>query len=201
MLVIGLTGGIGSGKTTVANEFAKLGITLVDADLLAREVVEPGSSALVAIAERFGSDILDSNGALKRTELRHIVFANKDHKLWLEQLLHPLIRELMLSRIQSANSPYCLLVSPLLLETDQSKLVQRVLVVDVSPETQVKRTLKRDNSNAETIKAIMAAQIDRESRLNKAQDVINNDGGIDELKSKVLALHHQYLELSRVDND
>ena len=201
MLVIGLTGGIGSGKTTVANEFAKLGITLVDADLLAREVVEPGSSALVAIAERFGSDILDSNGALKRTELRHIVFANKDHKLWLEQLLHPLIRELMLSRIQSANSPYCLLVSPLLLETGQSTLVQRVLVVDVSPETQVKRTLKRDNSNAETIKAIMAAQIDRESRLNKAQDVINNDGGIDELKSKVLALHHQYLELSRVDND
>jgi len=201
MLVIGLTGGIGSGKTTVANEFAKLGIILVDADLLAREVVEPGSSALVAIAERFGSDILDSNGALKRTELRHIVFANKDHKLWLEQLLHPLIRELMLSRIQSANSPYCLLVSPLLLETDQSTLVQRVLVVDVSPETQVERTLKRDNSNAETIKAIMAAQIDRESRLNKAQDVINNDGGIDELKSKVLALHHQYLELSRVDND
>ena len=201
MLVIGLTGGIGSGKTTVANEFAKLGITLVDADLLAREVVEPGSSALVAIAERFGSDILDSNGALKRTELRHIVFANKDHKLWLEQLLHPLIRELMLSRIQSANSPYCLLVSPLLLETGQSTLVQRVLVVDVSPETQVERTLKRDNSNAETIKAIMAAQIDRESRLNKAQDVINNDGGIDELKSKVLALHHQYLELSRVDND
>ncbi len=200
MLVIGLTGGIGSGKTTVADEFAKLGVTLIDADLLSREVVEPGTPALAAIAQRFGPTILADNGFLNRAELRQIVFANQDHKIWLEQLLHPLIRELMLARIQSADSPYCILVSPLLLETDQSALVQRVLVVDVSAETQLSRTLQRDSSSAETIKAIMAAQISREARLAKADDVISNDGSMDSLKTKVLTLHNQYLELSGINN-
>ncbi|MFT4863055.1 MAG: dephospho-CoA kinase [Pseudohongiellaceae bacterium] len=196
MLVIGLTGGIGSGKTTVAEEFANLGASLIDADLLAREVVEPETPALAAIAQRFGPAILDSNGFLNRSELRQIVFANQDHKVWLEQLLHPLIRQLMLSRIQSADSPYCILVSPLLLETDQSALVQRVLVVDVAPQTQLQRTLQRDSSSVETIKAIMAAQISREARLEKADDVITNDGSTDELKAKILSLHYKYLELS-----
>jgi dephospho-CoA kinase len=200
MLVIGLTGGIGSGKTAVADEFAELGIILIDADLLAREVVEPGSKALAEIAQRFGADIIDKHGSLKRSELRQIVFANQEHKRWLEHLLHPLIRELMLRRIAAAHSPYCILVSPLLLETDQSALVQRVLVVDVSPETQLQRTLQRDNSNPETIKAIIAAQISRSDRLNKADDILTNEGTLHELKDKVLALHTQYLELSR-DND
>lgn len=197
MLVIGLTGGIGSGKTTVANEFANLGITLVDADILAREVVEPGTPALAEIAKRFGGDILDSSGSLKRSELRQIVFANQEHKLWLEQLLHPLIRELMGLRIQEAPSAYCILVSPLLLETDQSEMVDRVLVVDVSPEIQLERTLLRDNSNAETIKAIIASQMNRETRLAKGDDVISNNGSAAELKDKVLALHSLYLEMSR----
>lgn len=197
MLVIGLTGGIGSGKTTVANEFANLGITLVDADILAREVVEPGTPALAEIAKRFGGDILDNSGSLKRSELRQIVFANQEHKLWLEQLLHPLIRELMRLRIKEAPSAYCILVSPLLLETDQSEMVDRVLVVDVSPETQLERTLLRDNSNAETIKAIIASQMNRETRLAKGDDVISNNGSAAELKDKVLALHSLYLEMSR----
>lgn len=197
MLVIGLTGGIGSGKTTVANEFANLGITLVDADILAREVVEPDTPALAEIAKRFGGDILDNSGSLKRSELRQIVFANQEHKLWLEQLLHPLIRELMRLRIKEAPSAYCILVSPLLLETDQSEMVDRVLVVDVSPETQLERTLLRDNSKAETIKAIIASQMNRETRLAKGDDVISNNGSAAELKDKVLALHSLYLEMSR----
>lgn len=201
MLVIGLTGGIGSGKTTVANEFAKLGVTLIDADLLAREVVEPGTPALAKIAIKFGADILENDGNLNRAKLRQIVFANQEYKLWLEQLLHPLIRELMLARIESATSPYCILVSPLLLETDQSALVQRVLVIDVSPQTQLSRTLQRDNSDPETIKAIMAAQISRDIRLDQADDVITNDGSTDELNSKILDLHSQYLELSNNPND
>jgi dephospho-CoA kinase len=201
MLVIGLTGGIGSGKTAVADEFANLGITLVDADLLAREVVEPGSEALAAIAERFGAPILGEDGCLNRAKLRQIVFASQEQKRWLELLLHPLIRELMLLRLASAQSPYCILVSPLLLDTDQWALVQRILVVDVCPETQLQRTLQRDNSDAATIKAIMAAQIDREDRLKKADDVLSNEGSIHELKAKVLALHSKYLELSRKTND
>ncbi len=197
MLVIGLTGGIGSGKTTVADEFAKLGVTLVDADLIAREVVEPGAPALDSITARFGADILDENGALNRAALRQIVFAKQEHKLWLEQLLHPLIRELIDSRITQATSPYCILVSPLLLETDQVKLVQRILVVDVSEKIQLDRTLARDRSNVETIKAIIASQLNREARLAKADDVIVNEGSMEELKDKVGALHSLYLDMSR----
>jgi dephospho-CoA kinase len=197
MLVIGLTGGIGSGKTTVADEFGKLGVTLIDADVIAREVVEPGTSALQAIAERFGPDILDINGALNRAALRKIVFDHQDQKLWLEQLLHPLIRELIRSRIEQATSPYCILVSPLLLETDQAQLVQRLLVVDVSPQIQLERTLARDSSSTKTIKAIIAAQMNRDARLEKADDVILNEGSVAELKHKVAALHSLYLDMSR----
>ncbi len=201
MLVVGLTGGIGSGKTTVADHFAKLGITLVDADLLAREVVDIGSPALAAIIERFGPDIVDTDGTLKRSTLRQIVFAKPAEKQWLEQLLHPLIRELIQQRIQSASSPYCILVSPLLLETDQSALVDRILVVDVLPETQLARTMLRDNSQEETIRAIMASQIQRDDRLKRADDVISNDGSADEIAEKVLALHENYLQLTNRNYD
>lgn len=197
MFIVGLTGGIGSGKSTVTECFEKLGIVVVDADVLAREVVEPGTPSLVAIAQKFGSNILDEDGRLNRAKLREIVFSDNTKKSWLEQLLHPAIRELMLSRLQSSPSPYTLLVSPLLLETDQHALANRILVVDVPVETQLKRTLKRDGSNEATIQSIINSQIDRAARLAAADDVISNDQPIDTLPARVLPLHNKYLELSR----
>lgn len=196
MYVVGLTGGIGSGKTTVANRFAELGICLVDADLLAREVVEPTTPALAAITEHFGQEILTKTGQLDRAKLRSIVFADDSEKDWLEQLLHPAIRELMLSRIEASQSPYTILVSPLLLETDQHNLVDRVLVVDIPADIQLDRTLLRDGSNKQTIESIIKSQIDRESRLARADDVISNVGTPDSLQPKILALHEQYMRFS-----
>lgn len=196
MYVIGLTGGIGSGKTTVADGFAELGITLVDADLLAREVVEPGTPALKAIAEKFGNTILNTDGSLNRPKLRELIFANETEKQWLEALLHPLIRNLMLDRLNSARSPYAILVSPLLLETDQKKLVNRVLVIDIPTEVQLHRTVQRDGSNEETIKSIINSQMNRETRLSFADDIIVNDQTTEELTPKILDLHQHYLQLS-----
>lgn len=197
MYVVGLTGGIGSGKTTVANHFLDLGIEIVDADLLAREVVLPGSKALASIADHFGQEILDSQGELRRGDLRNRVFADDSEKRWLEDLLHPLIRELMVSRIEGSKSPYCLLVSPLLLETAQSQLVNRILVVDISEESQLKRTLARDGGDGNTIKAIIQSQCSREQRLAAADDVIDNELPAATLPGRVLELHRQYLELAK----
>lgn len=197
MFIVGLTGGIGSGKSTVTECFEQLGIGVVDADILAREVVEPGTPSLAAIAQKFGNDILDDRGGLNRAKLREIVFADSSKKSWLEELLHPAIRDLMLSRLQASPSPYTLLVSPLLLETDQHKLVNRILVVDVSEETQLERTLKRDGSNEATIKSIINSQIGRAERLNAADDIFSNDQATDTLAARVLPLHNKYLELSR----
>lgn len=196
MYVVGLTGGIGSGKTTVANQFAELGITLVDADLLAREVVEPETTALAAIADHFGQSILTQDGQLDRAKLRQLVFADPSEKDWLESLLHPAIRELMLARIEASQSPYTILVSPLLLETDQHRLVDRVLVVDVPVATQLERTLLRDNSNKKTIESIINSQIDRRSRLARADDVISNLDVPDTLRPLVLSLDEKYKRLS-----
>ena len=161
MFVVGLTGGIGSGKTTVADQFQELGIDIVDADEIAREVVLPGSEALTAIAEHFGPQLINQQGGLKRSELRKLVFADAAQRRWLEELLHPLIRNLMIARIDQSKSPYCLLVSPLLIETSHSQLVSRILVVDVTPESQLHRTLARDGSDEKTIKAIMKSQSSR----------------------------------------
>ncbi|MFK7865161.1 MAG: dephospho-CoA kinase [Pseudohongiellaceae bacterium] len=196
MFVVGLTGGIGSGKTTVADCFADLGINLVDADLLAREVVEPGSAALSAISEHFGHDILNPEGHLNRPKLRQIVFEDSSQKQWLEKLLHPAIQALMLVRLESSTSPYTILVSPLLLETDQYKLANRILVVDVPVEVQLSRTLQRDGSNEDTIKSIIKSQIDRDSRLARADDVVSNTAEPQTLVPRVLSLHEKYLNLS-----
>jgi dephospho-CoA kinase len=196
MFIVGLTGGIGSGKSTVSECFEKFDVVVVDADILAREVVEPGTPSLIAISEKFGNDILNEDGRLNRTKLREIVFANSAKKTWLEQLLHPAIRDLMLSRLQSSPSPYTLLVSPLLLETDQHKLADRILVVDVPVETQLRRTLKRDGSNEATIKSIIDSQIGRDERLTAADDILSNDQSSDKLPAKILSLHRKYLELS-----
>ena len=192
--VIGLSGGIGSGKTTVSDEFAKLGVTIVDADIIARQVVEPGTAAFTAIVEKFGAQVLNQQGSLDRSQLRQLVFSEPALKDWLNQLLHPLIRAQMQSQTQLATSDYCILSVPLLVENKLTTLVDRVLIVDVSEDTQLSRTVLRDNSNAEQIHAIMRAQASRSERLAAADDVINNEGQPQELVEQVARLHQQYLQ-------
>lgn len=194
--VIGLTGGIGSGKTAVSDLFAALGIAIVDADLAARAVVEPGTPALAAIAAHFGADILQADGSLDRAQLRQRVFADPAERQWLERLTHPLIREDIARGLSSATSPYVLLVSPLLVESGQSKLTQRVLVVDVPEDLQLQRTMVRDNNPETQVKAIMQAQASRQQRLLYADDVIVNDSTLADLKTNVARLHQHYLQLA-----
>ena len=196
MFVVGLTGGIGSGKSTVTRCFQDLGICTVDADDLSREVVMPGSKILNQIVEHFGITILSGNGTLDRDQLRRIVFTNPSEKDWLEALLHPLIAELIQSNIRACDSVYCILVSPLLLETDQHKLVDRILVVDVSEETQVARALDRDGGDPAIIKAIIASQTERKMRLGRADDIILNEQSEEALRLLVADLHNQYLQLA-----
>ena len=195
MAVIGLTGGIGSGKSTVARQFGSLGVHWVDADDVAREVVEPGTPALAAIAEHFGPDILTDEGALNRAGLRQIVFEQPEQRVWLEGLLHPIIREELIRQLHPAGYelPYVLLVSPLLLETDQHQLVERVLVVDVPVEVQIERTMARDANSREQVERIISAQIARENRLSRADSVIDNSLPSDRVLAEVRALHEAFM--------
>ncbi|MFB1015117.1 MAG: dephospho-CoA kinase [Alteromonadaceae bacterium] len=172
--IVGLTGGISSGKTTIANMFADLGIDIIDADLIAREVVQPDSKALVAIAQHFGNDYITQNGELNRTLLRTTIFRHNDEKLWLNNLLHPLIRQNILSALAASHSAYCLLVAPLLLENRLDKLVNTVLVIDTSEALQVSRTLSRDKSSKEEVQAIINSQISRAERIAAADYIIDN---------------------------
>ncbi len=197
-LIIGLTGGIGSGKSAAADLFSAHGITVVDADIAAREVVEPGTGCLDAITKHFGADILLPNGELNRRALREIIFNDPQAKAWLEALLHPAIRELIIQQLNEAPSPYVLLVSPLLLETDQHQLTSRIVVIDCDESEQIQRAAARDNSDAERIKAIMATQLTRSQRLAKADDILHNHGSLEDLAQQVDALHQQYLQLARV---
>ena len=196
-MIIGLTGGIGSGKSTVSNQFAKLGIDIVDADIVAREVVAKGSNALARIVEKFGEDILLSSGELDRAKLRACVFTNDSDKAWLNQLLHPAIRQEMTQQLEQATSPYVLLVAPLLFENNLQSMVARVLVVDVSKDVQIERTLARDNSSPDVIESIINSQIGRQERLKLANDVIdNNSTDQKELIKTINSLHKKYLLLS-----
>ena len=192
-MIVGLTGGIGSGKTAVSDLFQDLGITIVDADLASRVVVEKGREELNKIAEHFGEDILNSNEELDRAKLREVIFNSEEEKLWLESLLHPAIASQIQKELHSSESPYTILVSPLLLETDQKNFCSTVLVVDVPVEIQIERTSKRDNVSEEQIKSIIASQIDRDSRLEQADEVILNDGSVQQLESKVQELHKKFL--------
>jgi len=194
-MIVGLTGGIGSGKTAVSDLFQDLGITIVDADLASRVVVEKGREELNKIAEHFGEDILTSDGELDRAKLREVIFNSEEEKLWLESLLHPAIASQIQKELDSSRSPYTILVSPLLLETNQKNYCSTVLVIDVPVETQIERTSKRDNVSEEQIKSIIASQIDRDSRLEQADEVILNDGSIESLESKVQELHKKFLSL------
>ena len=198
--VVGLTGGIGSGKSTIAELFAELGVPVIDADLVARQVVEKGSPLLAEIAVHFGPEILLEDGALNRAALREKVFNHESEKQWLNQLLHPAIRHEMLQQLAAQRMPYCIFMVPLLIENKLTALCQRVLVVDVSEQTQMTRASKRDNNQLALIKNIMQSQVSRSERLQHADDVINNDTDLSEslpqLKQKVLDLHHLYLQLA-----
>jgi len=196
MFVVGITGGIGSGKTAVTNLFAELGITVVDADIAARIVVEPGRPALAAIAERFGPTMLKTDGTLDRAAMRTRIFSNPEDKHWLEQLLHPRISEEIQHQLKIADSVYVILVSPLLIEGDQHKFCQRILVVDVPEEVQLQRTIQRDNNDENQVKRIIASQATRQQRLQRANDVIENTGSLEQLRKDVEQLHQRYLTLS-----
>jgi dephospho-CoA kinase len=196
MFVVGLTGGIGSGKSAVSERFQRLGIKVVDADIASREVVKPGQPALSAIAEHFGAELIQSDGSLDRARLRSLVFADPDERVWLERLLHPLINAWIARELESAESPYVVLVSPLLVETGQIRFAHRVLVIDVPEAVQIERTMARDSNDAAQVKAIIAAQASRESRLARADDVIRNDAGLDALDAAVAELHRRYLALA-----
>lgn len=174
--IIGLTGGIGSGKSLVAARFADLGITVVNADTVAREVVAKGEPALDAIRAHFGEDIVLPNGELDRRKLRGIIFNDLAQKKWLENLLHPIIRLRIIDQLHAAISPYAILESPLLLETDQHLLVEKIIVVDVDEATQIARASTRDGSDIEQIKNIIASQMPRTEKLQKADFVIDNSG-------------------------
>ncbi|KJF81190.1 dephospho-CoA kinase [Photobacterium angustum] len=195
-IVIGLTGGIGSGKTTVANLFAdNYGIDIIDADIVAREVVEPNTAGLNAIIKKFGADILLEDGTLNRAKLREAIFSQPELKQWLNELLHPLIREKMLHDIKLSKSPYCLLVVPLMVENNLQTLTNRLLVVDVDEQTQIERTQQRDNVSVEQIKNILASQATRQQRLDAADDVIINFGDSPALTLQIAQLHRQYLKM------
>ncbi|CAE6913388.1 Catalyzes the phosphorylation of the 3'-hydroxyl group of dephosphocoenzyme A to form coenzyme A [Vibrio sp. B1FLJ16] len=197
-LVIGLTGGIASGKTTVANLFKQhFKIDIVDADIVAREVVEPGTPGLNAIIEHFGSDIVREDQMLDRAKLRERIFTNPEEKAWLNNLLHPIIREKMLEDLQQVTSDYALLVVPLLIENKLDSLCDRVLVVDVDPNTQISRTMKRDNVSEEQAQAIFASQASRQQRLDIADDVVKNNPDDQELLLQVTDLHEKYLAMCR----
>lgn len=196
MLVIGLTGGIGSGKTAVSDRFESLGITIVDADLASRIVVEPGKPALAAISTHFGADLILADGNLNRAAMRQRIFADPAAKQWLESLLHPLIGKEIDRQLKNSTSPYTLLVSPLLLETSQRKRCDRILVVDVPVDVQIARASRRDNNDPTLIKSIIASQMPREERLNYADDVISNEGDLATLYQHVDTLHQKYLEMS-----
>lgn len=196
---VGVTGGIGSGKTAVTDRFGALGITIVDADLASRAVVEPGRPALAAIADHFGAEILTAEGALDRRALRDIVFSNPEERRWLEQLTHPLIAAEIDEQLRAATSAYAILAHPLLLETGSQGRCQRVLVIDVPVDTQIQRTMQRDGSDRTQVEAIIAAQISREQRLAAADDVIVNDRKLSYLDAEVARLHDLYLELAATE--
>ena len=194
--IVGITGGIGSGKSAVTILLEKQGITVVDADVAARVIVEQGKPALQAIAQHFGEEILLPDGALDRAELRKLIFSDDSARLWLEQLTHPLIGEEIFAQLQASNSPYTVLSSPLLLETQQKKLADYIVVVDVPEDTQIERTVARDNNDEAQVKRIIAAQMSRRDRLALADFVIDNSKSLANLEQEVSQLHEKLLLMS-----
>jgi len=196
MLKIGLTGGIGSGKSTVANLFRLKSVEVIDADKIARDVVEPGSPAINEIAKKFGSKIINTDGSLNRAELREIVFADEQQLHWLNRCLHPIIRKEILSQVNSATGVYVILDVPLLFENKLNEMTDRVLVVDLPEAMQIARVAERDKVSEESVREIMARQVSREYRLSHADDLIDNSGSIENLKKQVNEMHQKYRALA-----
>ncbi|WP_338410935.1 dephospho-CoA kinase [Pseudoalteromonas nigrifaciens] len=194
--VLGLTGGIGCGKTAVSNMLEALDICVVDADIIARQVVEPGSEGLKAIIAHFGADILLADGNLNRSALRELVFSNNEHKNWLNALLHPLIRQQIITDLNNATSPYVVLVAPLLFENGLDKYCNRTLLIDVPKSVQIERTVKRDNISLEQVNSIITAQMSREQKQQQVDDILNNDRSLALVKHDLIALHKGYLKLA-----
>ncbi|ACQ92164.1 dephospho-CoA kinase [Tolumonas auensis DSM 9187] len=198
MFIIGLTGGIGSGKSTIAEHFSALGVPCIDADQTARDVVQPGEPALTAITQHFGPEVIQPDGTLDRRQVREKIFADPAAREWLNNLLHPLIRQRMVQQCQQAQGPYCILMVPLLFENHLQSLVHRTLVIDIDEATQIRRTMLRDNTTEEQVKAIIAAQCPRQQRLALADDVIQNGDEVTatQRQQAVYALHQTYLQLA-----
>lgn len=193
MLILGVTGGIGSGKTAVTDIFSKLDIDIIDADLASRKAVLKGSPSLIKIQEKFGKDILLKDGNLNRAKLREIIFKDSKQKDWLEKLLHPQILQIIKDELEESKSLYKILVSPLLFETGQYQICDRTLLVDVSEDKQIQRTSKRDKVPSEQVKSIIKSQLSRLEKIELADDVVSNEGSLADLEEKIKALHSSYL--------
>lgn len=201
MLRVGLTGGIGSGKTAVSDHFAELGAPVIDTDVLAREVVEPGEPALEQLVDAFGRDILLDDGSLNRERLRATVFDDPEARRRVEAIVHPAIRQRLREQLKSLErqaEPYCIIVVPLLVETDFQEMVDRVLVVEAPRERRIGWVMARSDMRRDEVEAIMESQASDEERASLAHDIIYNDGSLDDLKEKVDRLHAKYLVVPRL---
>lgn len=192
--ILGITGGIGSGKSAATQWFESQGIQVVDADIVAREVVEKGQPALQKIQQTFGDWVLQSDGNLDRRALREYIFQNPEARQTLERITHPAIRQSIIQQLQNSKSPYVILVSPLLFETNQHELVNHTLLVDASEQTQIQRASQRDGQNQEQIQKIIAAQMPRERKRELANDIVFNDGLLEHLYQQLEPLHQSYLK-------
>lgn len=196
VFTVGLTGGIASGKTAVSDRFAALGVPVIDTDMIAREVVAPGHPVLQQVIAAFGEDIIDPDGQLKRRKLRELIFSNPAKQSLLEDILHPAIRNEVKRRIAKIGGSYCIVVIPLLAESGHFEWLDRILVVDVTESTQIERLIARDEVSENQARASLSAQASRETRLRIADDVIDNNGEVENLDSAVAKLHRQYVSLS-----
>ena len=195
-MIVGLTGGIGSGKSAAANFFQNEGITVIDADDLSREVIEEGTPGFASIVEYFGSKIIDSDGSINREHLRKEVFDDDKKKKLLESIIHPLVRDLMVKKIAASKSPYSIVMVPLIFETNSMSNYNRILVIDCDPKLQLERATLRDNNSKAQIQKIMNSQCSREERISIANDIIPNNDSLENLKIRSIAMHKFYLGLS-----
>jgi dephospho-CoA kinase len=194
---IGLTGGIASGKSTVAQLFATLGIQIIDADNVSKKLTEKNQIAYKSIVTHYGTKVLKNNGELDRRQLRSIIFSDSKERIWLEQLLHPLIRKTIKEQVDSSTTPYCIVEIPLFLNKKNYPYIDRILLIDASRKVQIARVMQRDLCSREEALAILAAQPEFSARLVEADDVLVNDFGLDHLKAAVKRLHEMYLQKSR----
>ena len=197
MLIIGLTGGIGSGKSAVSKLFSELGVPVIDTDIISRQVVEPSQPALQQICQAFGDEILTTYGELDRAKLKSMVFAEPDKRKQLEAILHPIIKNEMLRQASLLDTAYCIFAIPLLIEANQTDLIDRILVIDAPDELRRQRIKQRDHMQDQQINEIFAAQLSRQTRLDHADDIIHNDSDLERLRTQVIDLNRRYTEIAK----